>query len=1741
VAAYAGIGWSPTMKALQALVESAEPPFTCEATETRIAFLLHGRERWVIDTRWFGGRPVLTCQRSPGRIRVELAGAVFPGTQLPADFVCDIRQAMLLWRMDLAFRLGTFHARTPFVRWLTHKETARSDVHLSNGICNLGADGDAHLSGHASADFTPDWIFTVRGGRVAGIRGLGGYLESDFVRIVLLDPHAPSLVTHATGPRTLMTFQRATRTWVVEPGLSVAGPGRLSCPENVFQTLHLETFQGPGGRAGSAVLAEGAVQGAQSSFEVGRGLAEWGGEPVHLPLVGARFVKFFKGPGAETEQAFLANYADAPVVLRLQGCSVHLGNAPGTPLFELSANGGGTHVCCEPAVHRVHVPIAGAIAEPFAPPPGTRLNLNLLAGLDRPAPTFTAAPIIEQKVLPGVTQGTAPQAPKPPSGPAQGLGAQQMQIQPGIAAALAPTEFRAVMAFTGPFTVPVIRPEDLLVLKFEFRNMTLSVGPGKPPMVVRGQAGPRPLLIVHVPPQNIGEQAFFEVSKDCANKTVVPKPLPTNTPNAEQNKLNDAQNKRNEAGGGEACRFPIRASLAGWSRLVFQLPDNLPGLAFSLPNVNDVPGLLDWSRLEPVLANNAAPPPDPPLQLYIVDPDIVRGPAFKAPAMPMQPAPPTGMQPFKRQSMPLPKAQPDFRWQEVRGPARAFERAQVWLASDHRYLVQFGGPTGQLKTAEIGVVPLFVSPVPPKKEDLPNVTSIEAPYRLFMSPNKMGGWAHSLAPVQLNGRFELWHSRLGVRRQDQQGRWYVDERDPWYRTLRAIWSPDFDPNRPNDANAWRSYAASAEKWQHFSAAAATKWNPFRMSLDCRDRNELVHLTGDGTLYNAKWQGRVAKVEQFMLSSLGAWVRLRYAGDIPLGTPLTVEEWRHRGTMGRDHYVRVVYKGYLFPFGHRCSLVKVTERKFEEVDKKIVACLRQRMFIVVREPVKAYPARNEGSAPSKGRSFPYDKVKFRTLVTPNLDDPTLAPSAIPGGPPQEVFWPHVCGNIFRFNLAAEDQAGRVSEFSLPCAFVSNAVAYAGNVLHNLMPPPGINPSYLPGPPGRNIAELNSQKIAYAPMQSGMDTVLETIQLIFGAEMPGDINGLEAAGQPFFYPIVHQAKVRVPPVQELLGDSTPIAVRYATAYKNVGLTPNGNQGALYLELIEKLGLGFASDKSGGVATPNMDVTALSALRGPVGGDPAKFAAGQFNPKEFFNHSPTDDPKTPQEKAAAAKSARLLGGISLADIIVPGSAGEAPQLTTERTGAAATGAGGGVSERSVDASIVTKLHFETMKLQKDPLNLFNPDTTNSDQSKRSKLTLDAKITVKFSTQGQPVTPEFDVSGDVTHFELNLFKMIVVKFNKLAFKKEHGKNLDCDPDIDDVKFGGPLAFVQKLADALGGGSDKKSASLFPDLVPRVRPVNLVLTGGKEPKCEGQFAFKLIKDFSPKAIKAGFVLCIPDVTVGVMSLTNMRASAAAELQLLSLVMGLAKEIDDLSWDTFKKAFEKAFTVTVGFSTRQDPFHIRVYIFGGGGFFALKLGTAGLQILEVALEFGGMFDLNLGVAKGEVHLFAGFYFKMEKKEIDACVGGKMGKKEVMSITFEGYVRAGGHINILGIITVSIELKLSLTYESVGGQSKLWGEASLTIEVEILFFSVSVEVKVRKEFAGSGSSGVSQTCALEDDSMRFANFGARAYRMASPGMPQQMMPQQMMPLAAAPPPPPPKVVDLVSKKEWDRYAAAFAAE
>jgi hypothetical protein len=182
------------------------------------------------------------------------------------------------------------------------------------------------------------------------------------------------------------------------------------------------------------------------------------------------------------------------------------------------------------------------------------------------------------------------------------------------------------------------------------------------------------------------------------------------------------------------------------------------------------------------------------------------------------------------------------------------------------------------------------------------------------------------------------------------------------------------------------------------------------------------------------------VDLLALSSLGAWLDSRGAWDYPQPLGLSVEEWRHRATLGRDHYVRVVYAGFLFPFGHRASVIKVTERQFHDELPGKPAYLRQRMFLVVREPLRTFRTSGLGykgdtDDPRNGEQFdrmmPFQVVRITTRVSPLLDRPENDQI---NGLKQGCFWPRVKGQPFKFHLIASDAVGNYVDLTMPLIFV-----------------------------------------------------------------------------------------------------------------------------------------------------------------------------------------------------------------------------------------------------------------------------------------------------------------------------------------------------------------------------------------------------------------------------------------------------------------------------------------------------------------------------------------------------------------------------------------------------------------------------------------------------------------------------------------------------------------------------------
>src|SRR5262249_4041848 len=120
-----------------------------------------------------------------------------------------------------------------------------------------------------------------------------------------------------------------------------------------------------------------------------------------------------------------------------------------------------------------------------------------------------------------------------------------------------------------------------------------------------------------------------------------------------------------------------------------------------------------------------------------------------------------------------------------------------------------------------------------------------------------------------------------------------------------------------------------------------------------------------------------EIDRLMLSCRGGWLRARGEWDGP--SSFNLSQWQHVATQGRDHFVRTVHEGFLFPFGHRAAHITVTERVIEANLAGRVAVLRRRHFVVVREPVRTYVP---DEFPHQGREMPFlSGLRITTLSTP----------------------------------------------------------------------------------------------------------------------------------------------------------------------------------------------------------------------------------------------------------------------------------------------------------------------------------------------------------------------------------------------------------------------------------------------------------------------------------------------------------------------------------------------------------------------------------------------------------------------------------------------------------------------------------------------------------------------------------------------------------------------------------------
>ena len=239
-------------------------------------------------------------------------------------------------------------------------------------------------------------------------------------------------------------------------------------------------------------------------------------------------------------------------------------------------------------------------------------------------------------------------------------------------------------------------------------------------------------------------------------------------------------------------------------------------------------------------------------------------------------------------------------------------------------------------------------------------TAIELPWWLIISPNRYGRFLNAGGPVTHGvDRTELWHTRLAVTTGDE-----IDEhREHPRRTGRAIWTAD--PELPDYLNGNTDVPQPED--------GATLGQPFLAPMAIRDRVDLLSNSAD--FRPNDYLPEPFRLNNLMLSALGGW--LDATGAWPEGITSLIS-WRHRATQGRDHYVRIVRKGYYLPTGHPAAQVQISERKFERRNGISAAYLQHRTFLITRRPVKEYPGFHQQAG---GRSLPFRSIRLTTLVTP----------------------------------------------------------------------------------------------------------------------------------------------------------------------------------------------------------------------------------------------------------------------------------------------------------------------------------------------------------------------------------------------------------------------------------------------------------------------------------------------------------------------------------------------------------------------------------------------------------------------------------------------------------------------------------------------------------------------------------------------------------------------------------------
>jgi hypothetical protein len=256
---------------------------------------------------------------------------------------------------------------------------------------------------------------------------------------------------------------------------------------------------------------------------------------------------------------------------------------------------------------------------------------------------------------------------------------------------------------------------------------------------------------------------------------------------------------------------------------------------------------------------------------------------------------------------------------------------------------------------------------------------------------------------------------------------------------------------------------------------------------------------------------------------------------------------------------------------------------------------------------------------------------------------------------------------------------------------------------------------------------------------------------------------------------------------------------------------------------------------------------------------------------------------------------------------------------------------------------------------------------------------------------------------------EVLTITFEQFKITSSPNQPKKTDVSITDVKLGGPLEFIAELAKRF----------MAPGNGMRIKP-------------------------GPRSLTVDYTIVLPDIKAPAFNFRN-----------LQLVIGVNIPYDPSTL--------KAISFMIGVNKPEDKFLVSAGTYGGRGHFQIRATPKGIEQIDIAIELGAYASIDLGIGKGEVFLFFGFWFVTGKDDT--------GQNFIKAVA---YVICAGSATVLGFITIGVSVLIALTYIKRGGESLFYGEAVVTYSVKIAFFKKEFSLRYYKEIAGSSKGNNTQS-------------------------------------------------------------------